>query len=122
MFFFPLFCWRSPGAIGNGFVSVCGGQITKLFARIHLTARARPLPSRARGLAPPLGHASRALQERPRPAAPRGLGTRREVAAADWRGPAAAHAVSSRLAPATQDVHVYVRESGIRGKRVGIPA
>jgi len=94
MFFFPLlssepgglFC-RSPGAIGNGFVSVCGGQITKLFARIHLTARARPLPSRARGLAPPLGHASRALQELPRPAASRGLGlgTKREVAAADWR-------------------------------------
>lgn len=65
---------------------------------------ARPLPSRARGLAPPLGHALRALQEQPRPAAPRGQGTRREVAAADWRlaGPirttgTVARAVSSRL-------------------------
>lgn len=69
----------------------------------------------------------RALQEQPRPAAPRGQGTRSEVAAADWRlaGPirttgTVARAVSSRSRQqaATQDVHVCVGEDGIRGKRV----
>ena len=98
----------------------------------NIASRARPLPSALEGSAPSLGHASRALQERPRPAAPRGQGSGGlgdGGPGARWRPPtgegrAAARAVSSTSPAskaATRDVHVYVRtdKGGIRGKRVG---